>query len=228
VALKNLSTFDMPGWHNKITIVNDTLSDLFCKLLNVASGIVCKYCCSNSTYEPLVIYGLAADSVGRTLYFTDRANSIIGSLSLDGGGTVQVVTATGVHSKPTALVLAINSRLLFWTDVGATPRIVRANMDGSGVTTIISGANINAPSALAVDTTSKSLTLIHYACIHFMFSVCVLFAANTLFWADHVTMRVESATFSGTRILIYQSAIEKYVRLSVDSNFIYLSTLSSR
>jgi hypothetical protein len=178
--------------------------------------------------KPLVIYGLAADSVGRTLYFTDWANSIVGSLSLDGGGMVHVVTATGVHSKPTALVLATNSRLLFWTGVGATPRIVRANMDGSGVTTIISGANINAPSALAVDTTSKSLTLTLYACIHSVLSVCVLFAANTLFWADHVTMRVESATFSGTRTLVYQSAIDNYIRLSVDNNFIYMSTLSSR
>jgi hypothetical protein len=50
--------------------------------------------------NPPVIYGMAADSVGRTLYFTDRANSIIGSLSLDGGGTVHVVTTTGFLSNP--------------------------------------------------------------------------------------------------------------------------------
>jgi hypothetical protein len=138
--------------------------------------------------KPPVIYGMAADSVGRTLYFTDRANTIIGSLSLDGGGTVQVVTTTGILSKPTALALATNSRLLFWTDVGATPRIVRANMGGSGVTTIISGANINYPSTLAVDSTSKSLTLTHYASIRSVFRFLCMKICSMLLCSQHVVL----------------------------------------
>jgi hypothetical protein len=55
-----------------------------------------------------------------------------------------------------------------------------------------------------------------------------LFIARTLFWADFSSKRVESATFSGSRTLIYQSMTDNYLRLSVDSNYIYLSTLFSR
>jgi hypothetical protein len=36
-----------------------------------------------------------------------------------------------------------------------TPQIVRANMDGSQVTTIISGTDVVTPTALAIDAASK-------------------------------------------------------------------------
>ncbi len=41
--------------------------------------------------------------------------------------------------------------------MGSPAQIVRANLDGSQQVTIITGTNVALPSALAVDSTSKSL-----------------------------------------------------------------------
>lgn len=56
---------------------------------------------------------------------------------------------------------------MFWTDIGAaTPKIVRANMDGSQVMTIISGTDVVTPTALAIDTACKEFVplLWTYSC----------------------------------------------------------------
>ncbi len=39
--------------------------------------------------------------------------------------------------------------------MGSTPQIVRANMDGSSMQSIISGTNVQAPTALAIDPASE-------------------------------------------------------------------------
>ena len=77
---------------------------------------------------------------------------------------------------------------MFWTDWGSTSKIEKANMDGTGRTTILI-AGLGYPNGLAID-----------------------YNQNMLFWADGKTKQIESADFSGNnrRVILDLSSFNSY------------------
>lgn len=75
-------------------------------------------------------YDLALDPIGRLLFWSCAAQDAINVTRLDNGSAIGVVTQQE-GERPRLLVLHASRRLLFWTDVGKEPRIVRARLDGS-------------------------------------------------------------------------------------------------
>ena len=78
------------------------------------------------------------------------------------------------------ILFSCRCSIMFWTDWGYTPKIEKANMDGTGRTTIII-AGLGYPNGLAID-----------------------YSQNLIFWTDAKTKQLESADFSGNnrRVLL--------------------------
>lgn len=75
-------------------------------------------------------YDLALDPVGRLLFWSCAAQDAINVTRLDNGSAIGVVVQRE-GERPRLLALHASRRLLFWTDVGREPRIMRARLDGS-------------------------------------------------------------------------------------------------
>lgn len=75
-------------------------------------------------------YDLAIDSLGRLLFWTCSIQDVINVTRLDNGSTVGVVVKKQ-GEKPRLLAIHPTKRLLFWTDSGNEPQLVRARLDGS-------------------------------------------------------------------------------------------------
>ncbi|XP_054274081.1 low-density lipoprotein receptor-related protein 1-like [Macrosteles quadrilineatus] len=87
--------------------------------------------------------GLAVDWIADNLYWTDPKLNVIEVSRADGSSRFVVVP--GGLDTPHSLALDPARGLLFWSDIGKTPRISRAGLDGSNVMTVLtlSSGSIN-------------------------------------------------------------------------------------
>lgn len=73
---------------------------------------------------------MAIDPIGRLLFWTCTIQDAINVTRLDNSSTIGVVVKKE-GEMPRLLAIHPTRRLLFWTDVGLTPQLVRARFDGS-------------------------------------------------------------------------------------------------
>nr|XP_023018542.1 low-density lipoprotein receptor-related protein 6 [Leptinotarsa decemlineata] len=100
---------------------------------------------SHKDYLP---YDLAVDTIGRLLFWTCSLNDVINITRLDNSNEFGILKRKE-GEKPRLLALHVDKRLLFYTDVGKTPQLIRTRMDGSHRIVIAKADNIT---AIAVDT----------------------------------------------------------------------------
>ncbi|XP_044749919.1 low-density lipoprotein receptor-related protein 6 [Coccinella septempunctata] len=91
-------------------------------------------------------FDLALDPIGRILFWTCSARDLINVTRLDNNISFGVIQRK--NEKPRLLAIHYTKRLLFYTDVGATPQIVRIRLDGSHHLVIAKVADVT---AIAVD-----------------------------------------------------------------------------
>ncbi|KAJ9592050.1 hypothetical protein L9F63_001429, partial [Diploptera punctata] len=103
-------------------------------------------------------YDIAVDPYGRQLFWTCANTNSINVTRLDNGSSVGVVIKVD-GEKPRNIALYPEKGLMFWTDVGSVPRILRAKMDGKSRMVIVS--DLGNLAALAVDRTSDLLFWAH-------------------------------------------------------------------
>lgn len=77
---------------------------------------------------------ISVDVSGGKIYFTDDARARLQRANLDGSGLQDIVT--GLHD-PVGIDLDVAAGHVYFADQGDTPRIYRANLDGSELTPLI-------------------------------------------------------------------------------------------
>ncbi|CAG0887744.1 unnamed protein product [Cyprideis torosa] len=115
--------------------------------------------------------GLALDTIGRNLYWTDTGTDRIEVVRLDGRAR-KILIHTDLD-QPRALALDPPEGVFFWTDWGENPRVERANLDGSGRRMIVKNG-LGWPNGIALDTRSKEV-----------------------YWADALHDKIEMCTYDG-------------------------------
>lgn len=89
------------------------------------------------------------------IYWTEFAAGHIRAANLDGSGERTVVAGL---DRPVGIAVGTRDDRLYWTTDGAYPRKVQsAQLDGSDIQNVIGGAEVNRPSAIAVDNTSGEI-----------------------------------------------------------------------
>lgn len=96
---------------------------------------------------------IAIDSSSRLLYWTDAAGAAIRRSGLDGSNVVSIVST----NTPLALGLDLLGAKVYWTSLGSDSRdqIQRANLDGSGTETLVTG--IGRADGFAIDPYSQRM-----------------------------------------------------------------------
>ncbi|XP_034246865.1 LOW QUALITY PROTEIN: low-density lipoprotein receptor-related protein 4 [Thrips palmi] len=140
-------------------------------------------------------YGLAVDSVGKKIYWTDSGRRIIEVAELTGKNRKVLVWED--LRNPCALALDYSEGLMFWSDWDQpNGRIERAHMDGRERTRIVTD-NMGWAGGMAV-------------------------YENRLYWSDVMLLTVESAKFDGSeRVLLLQRLREQPAGLAVLGGNIY-------
>lgn len=115
-------------------------------------------------YDPQPIWArlnnvadVAFDPVGQHAYWVDSARGTIMRTNVDGSGGTATVYSGLVN--PTALVLDVGGRSIFWVDGGNSTidaSILSGSMSGSGFSTLVGGLT-TAPSSLDLDPSSGKL-----------------------------------------------------------------------
>ena len=158
----------------------------------------------DGTFKKVVVDGLvmpeslAIDHVARNIYYSEPAKEYMGVCSLDGQWCAKLIVTNIEH--PREIALYTPAGLLFYTDWGLIPKIVRAGMDGKMAQTIVS-EDLHWPNGIAVDSTIKRI-----------------------FWSDAKHDRLESALFDGSdRKRIDVTVIKHPFSLAVFEDRLYWS-----
>jgi hypothetical protein len=102
--------------------------------------------------------------------------------------------------KPRDLALHPNLGLLFWTDWGMAPSIIRAGMDGSTPLPIVTD-NLKWPNGISID-----------------------YGNSRLYWTDANTDRIESAALDGDdRRIVKSTGIKHPFGVDVLGDMVYWS-----
>jgi hypothetical protein len=117
--------------------------------------------------------GLDVDHLGGKIYWSEEDNGLIRRANLDGSGAEVVVT--GLHDVREIAVDAINGKV-YWSEEDATPRIRRANLDGTGIESVIV-TGLAEPGGIALDV-----------------------AAGKIYWVDTTAREIHRANLDGTNI----------------------------
>ncbi|XP_069679259.1 low-density lipoprotein receptor-related protein 6 [Periplaneta americana] len=139
-------------------------------------------------------YDMALDPYGRVLYWTCANTNAINVTRLDNGSAVGVVVKVE-GEKPRNIVLHPEKGLMFWTEVGQAPRILRARMDGKS--RIVIASEIENLSALAVDR-----------------------VADLLFWAQPNQIESSDLNGKGRKILVSKHLVQ-VTSLAVHGDYLY-------
>ncbi|XP_046394159.1 low-density lipoprotein receptor-related protein 6 [Ischnura elegans] len=104
---------------------------------------------SGSTGNHYHPHDLAFDPYSRLLYWSCAVSDAINVTRLNGSSVGIVVK--GDREKPRNIALHPERGLMFWTDVGSQPKIIRAQMDGRQERKVIVSDNLETITSLAVD-----------------------------------------------------------------------------
>ncbi|KAG5877087.1 hypothetical protein JTB14_015462 [Gonioctena quinquepunctata] len=99
------------------------------------------------SHKDLSPYDLAVDTIGRLLFWTCAINNVINITRLDNSNEFGILEARD-GEKPRFIALHADKRLLFYSDIGKTPQLIRTRLDGSHRIVITKAINIT---AIAVD-----------------------------------------------------------------------------
>ncbi|XP_060530301.1 low-density lipoprotein receptor-related protein 6 isoform X2 [Cylas formicarius] len=92
-------------------------------------------------------FDIAVDMVGRVLFWTCAIQNVINVTRLDNSNPFGSLERRN-GEQPRLIVIHVSKRLLFYTDVGETPQLVRTRLDGSHRVVITKAGDIT---AVAVD-----------------------------------------------------------------------------
>ncbi|XP_025082100.1 low-density lipoprotein receptor-related protein 8-like isoform X3 [Pomacea canaliculata] len=148
--------------------------------------------------------GLAVDSLSRLIIYTDTGNDIIALIAMNSYNH-RVVVQSDID-EPRAIELDKHSGVMYWSDWGATPRIERANYDGTGRKTLVSGFQyLHWPNGLALDT-----------------------VAGRVYWADGYTSKIGWTDLEGTvvSIVISLSGTHRMFGLDLHLNNLFVADWS--
>ncbi|XP_066985718.1 low-density lipoprotein receptor-related protein 4 isoform X1 [Macrobrachium rosenbergii] len=149
----------LAGLQNVVALDYDPVSgDLF--LPDSAASVILRVSLDGTKYIKIVnsaidtVEGIALDTTGRKMYWTDLKRRSVEVSELD--GTHRRVLFTGLD-RPRAIVTHYPTGRLFWTDWGEeNPRIEVADMDGQHRSVLVS-SNIIWPNGLSIDWKNKEL-----------------------------------------------------------------------
>ena len=106
----------------------------------------------NTTTSSQFNRGLAIDYPNKKIYWANQVDGTIKRANFD--GTSQEPVLSGL-AEPWDIELDLVNRKIYWTEIGGSGKINRANMnDGSGITPLITGVQSN---GVAVDPTHNKL-----------------------------------------------------------------------
>lgn len=152
--------------------------------------------------------GLTIDSEDDYIYWTDVSNGYIERANLDGRSREVILSGL---DKPRAIILYKETRSIYWTVWGTTPKIEQANLNGMDRKTIIEG-ELKWPNGLVIDSATRRLfwadaaldkietsdlrgkgrrVLLSTPHVHHPYSLAIL--NNRLFWSDWETSGIHSA-----------------------------------
>eukprot|EP00118_Oscarella_pearsei_P028654 m.2638 g.2638 ORF g.2638 m.2638 type:complete len:1003 (+) comp8812_c0_seq1:275-3283(+) len=147
--------------------------------------------------------GVAVDSIGRNVFYTDTTLDVIGVVRMDGSAQLTVISSQ--LSRPRDIALDLEDGKMYWTDWGDSPKIEKAWIDGTNRQVIVN-TTLGWPNGIVLDTKSQ-----------------------ILYWADAKVDRVEKCKFDGTgRTLLFQSSQVHPFGLVLDNNYLYWTDWSSR
>ena len=92
--------------------------------------------------------GIAVDWIAKNVYFSESSANRVDVSSFDGKKRASLISS-GIHN-PRGIVIDPRFGLLFLTDWGRNPRILRSQMDGSGLQTLIS-KQVGWPNGITID-----------------------------------------------------------------------------
>lgn len=98
-------------------------------------------------------YDIAVDTIGRLLFWTCASQNVINVTRLENNNPFGSLKSRE-GEKPRLIVIHVTKRLLFYTDVGVVPQLVRTRLDGSHRIVITKSDDIT---AIAVDTENDSI-----------------------------------------------------------------------
>lgn len=181
----------------------------------------------NKTHASVVVAGgsghtfdLALDPIGRLLFWSCATHDAINITRLDNISNVGVVVK-GEGEKPRYIAVHSEMRLLVWTDIGGTSKILLSKMNGKERRIIAS--NLESPSSLTIDTVTNRIYWLHGKHIELaditganrrilvntgqssVGHLSVLF--NYIYWYDRNTQtieRVEKNTGSNRNIMMHR------------------------
>lgn len=204
-------TFDLNGLRNVIAMDMDYSNNiLFYADINVDT--ITKMDLTNGNVTTLLgfnesrihIESLAYDWMGHNLYFCDSGSAEIGIINTTGKHR-KILIGSSVLGKPRAMAVHPAKGLMFWTDWGINPKIAKANMDGSAITSLVT-STIKWPNGITVD-----------------------YEEDYVYWVDAGVDRIERITINGNNRKVLRSyGVSRPYAITVYGNYIYWIDWSTR
>nr|XP_002737326.1 PREDICTED: low-density lipoprotein receptor-related protein 4-like [Saccoglossus kowalevskii] len=151
--------------------------------------------------------GLAVDWVSKNVYWTDAAYNWIMVSEYSGAYAHQLVLTD--IDRPRGIAVHPSRGLLFWSDVGTSPRIEMANLDGTGRQILVSKErngvqSIKSPNGITID-----------------------YNSNRLYWVDQGLKSIKSISWNGVNYIISMILTEiNFVfpfDITLDENYFFVS-----
>ncbi|KAH9508824.1 hypothetical protein Btru_050143 [Bulinus truncatus] len=149
-----------------------------------------------------LINGLALDTRRNTLYYIDGGNHVVGSMSTY--GTDQKILATSV-AQPGGIALDKRHLFVYWTEGGASPKVVKMNHNGTNQQ-VIASSGLNDPRGIAVDP-----------------------AANLVYFCNSGQRTIEVMDTDGrNRRVLFTDQLSQLQGLTITSKYIFYTDLNGR
>lgn len=146
--LKSIKAIDFDPKSNVLYWIDSKSHTI--KMSNLVTDDTQMFVSSGHDIKP---FDVAVDTVGRLLFWTCALQNVINVTRLDNSnsfGSLKLIES----EKPRLIVIHVAKRLLFYTDVGDTPKLIRTRLDGSHKIVITKGDDI---AAIAVDVENDSI-----------------------------------------------------------------------
>jgi hypothetical protein len=132
---------------------------------------------TDASHSEAAMPALAAETVS-TLFYLDNGGKVLRALA---DGAQRKIIAQGKGVGPDGIAVNVSAGQVFWTNMGVPSAddgtIMRANLDGSSVTTVVPSGGTFTPKQLKIDTKN-----------------------GKLYWSDREGMRVMRSNLDGSRV----------------------------